>query len=1027
MATERLILEVRATGTKTVQRNFNAMGSTAKKTAKNVNVLRNAVAQLRTLLVVVASARVLGSLAAIFIDFSDAMGVVRGVTGATATEFEVLTAKARELGATTRFTAVETAEGMTALARAGLNAAEILAVVSDQLLLARVGNLELGEAADIATNVLLGFGLETKDLSGVIDDLAFSANRSNTTVQQLGQAFKFVAPLASAAGINVQETAAALSVLAQQGLRADIAGTGVARILARLEAPSSKLRKVFKALKIDIDTIRPSAVGFRTALENLRGSGLSAGAVIELLGDRAGRTAVALLQNLNLFDKFSEGLDDNTGFAKKTGEAMRSLKDDVLEAKSAFQEIILAFRNLGGEEKLISFFQGLKTVFAFISENLREVVNGLGIFLALLIVPKLLAFASGLLLIKKRIAGLSAVALAANPFVLIAVSIAAVIGLLVTFQNQIKLTDDGTVTLGDTFEVLGGILDDVVRVAVEGLGGEFTSFGDTVKKTLSDAGKGFTVLIAVSAGTVQAIIAAFALLKNSLKRTAEDAVNGYIAAFEAGVNLVSNLLNKFAEKIGSPLRVGKVTVDRVDFGVIEGQGETVEEAFQRGRNKVIRKVLQAAEARRIVEAFSGVTTVPEPEAPPPRTELGGIDTKDVLGAEAATSSIETLLSKVNPLIAGMNTMKDAQEALTEARKAGIDIAKEFGITEEEVLQSVAADILDVASAHEKLASQLQLVDKFQKDGLVTAEQAAIARKQFALEATSELDSTLGAVFPLIKARREQAELELFILKNRKELAKAGISEAEVTKRLTRANFGLGKSIEQVNEEISDLRKNQKLLDLSTADLEHETRKLQIAFLDTQRDAGSGANRAILKLVDDATDAAAFTEKAFTDAFQGIEDAVVKFAETGKFEVNDFFRTIAQQLIRLGTQQALAGFGGFAKGLFDAKGPSSENQAGIGGLFTGLLGSLGVFHNGGSFTVGANTALQSLPGVDNRLVAFKAQDGENVEITPRGGGGGVAPVNQIFNIQTRDADSFRRSQTQIQNRALAGINQARRRR
>jgi len=92
--------------------------------------------------------------------------------------------------------------------------------------------------------------------------------------------------------------------------------------------------------------------------------------------------------------------------------------------------------------------------------------------------------------------------------------------------------------------------------------------------------------------------------------------------------------------------------------------------------------------------------------------------------------------------------------------------------------------------------------------------------------------------------------------------------------------------------------------------------------------------------------------------------------------------------------------------------------------TGLFG----FHNGGAFKVGSDTGVQSLPGIDNRLVAFRAQDGEEVMVTPKGAGvGAIGPTNIVFNVQARDADSFNRSQSQLQNRLLAGIGQARRRR
>jgi len=168
----------------------------------------------------------------------------------------------------------------------------------------------------------------------------------------------------------------------------------------------------------------------------------------------------------------------------------------------------------------------------------------------------------------------------------------------------------------------------------------------------------------------------------------------------------------------------------------------------------------------------------------------------------------------------------------------------------------------------------------------------------------------------------------------------------------------------------------------------------------------------------------------TDAFKAIEDAVVDFAQTGTFSVNDFFRNFGEQLIRLGTQQAIAGIGSAFPGAggLGSTG-ASGGQAGIGGIVASLAGSLFGFAEGGAFTVGANTAAQSLPGLDNRLVAFRAQDGEQVSITPKNQGTavGAGPTNIVFNVEAKDADSFVRSQSQLQNRLLAATSQARRKR
>jgi hypothetical protein len=184
----------------------------------------------------------------------------------------------------------------------------------------------------------------------------------------------------------------------------------------------------------------------------------------------------------------------------------------------------------------------------------------------------------------------------------------------------------------------------------------------------------------------------------------------------------------------------------------------------------------------------------------------------------------------------------------------------------------------------------------------------------------------------------------------------------------------------------------------------------------------------LKLQDEATNAAQFTETIFTDAFKAIEDAVIQFAETGKISFRDFAQDVSRQLLRLGTQQAIAGIGGLFTGPTGFGGGQTSGAAGggIGGLVASFAGGLFGAQNGANFEVGPNTALQSLSGVDNRLVAFRARDGEEVKVTPKSQlGSGDRPVIVNMNISTPDADSFRRSQDQIlagTQRALARANQ-----
>ena len=163
--------------------------------------------------------------------FEKAMGEVLAITRATTSQFAMMRNEAQKLGATTMFTASQAAEGLKFLAMAGFNAGQATKSLRATLNLAQAGAMDLGTAADIASNILTAFRIEAEDLGAVVDDLATVASRSNTSVVQLGDAMKYVSASASSYGISLQETSAAIGVLSDAGMQASMAGTGLRQVL----------------------------------------------------------------------------------------------------------------------------------------------------------------------------------------------------------------------------------------------------------------------------------------------------------------------------------------------------------------------------------------------------------------------------------------------------------------------------------------------------------------------------------------------------------------------------------------------------------------------------------------------------------------------------------------------------------------------------------------------------------------------------------------------------------------------------
>ena len=185
-----------------------------------------------------------------FASFDDQMRLVQGVTGATGKQFEQLTETAKQLGATTSWTAAQVAEGMTSLGRAGFQSEEIDKSIKGVMDLARATGTEIGPATDIASNALRSFGLQASEMNRVCDVLAATANGSAQTLEDLGEAFKYVAPLAASTGASIEDTAKIVGALANFGVKGSQAGTVFKNIQARM-ATDKKAQKKYAELGID--------------------------------------------------------------------------------------------------------------------------------------------------------------------------------------------------------------------------------------------------------------------------------------------------------------------------------------------------------------------------------------------------------------------------------------------------------------------------------------------------------------------------------------------------------------------------------------------------------------------------------------------------------------------------------------------------------------------------------------------------------------------------------------------------------
>ncbi|WP_235942754.1 phage tail tape measure protein [Anaerococcus faecalis] len=152
-------------------------------------------------------------------DFDSAMSQVESISGASGKQLQALRDKAKEMGATTKFSATQSAEALKYMGMAGWSSQEMLDGLPGVMNLAAASGEDLGLVSDIVTDSLTAFGLTAKDTNRYVDILAATSTASNTNVSMLGESFKYVAPLAGSLGYKAQDVAVALGLMANAGIK----------------------------------------------------------------------------------------------------------------------------------------------------------------------------------------------------------------------------------------------------------------------------------------------------------------------------------------------------------------------------------------------------------------------------------------------------------------------------------------------------------------------------------------------------------------------------------------------------------------------------------------------------------------------------------------------------------------------------------------------------------------------------------------------------------------------------------------
>lgn len=436
--------KISATGEK-----LQTVGSNIESAGKKLLPVTGAVTALGTAAVKTAS------------DFDSAMSQVAAVSGATGSDLEALRDKAREMGSKTKFSASEAAEAMNYMAMAGWKTTDMLGGIEGVMNLAAASGEDLATTSDIVTDALTAFGLSADDSGHFADVLAAASSNANTNVSMMGETFKYCAPIAGALGFSVEDTAEAIGLMANAGIKSSQAGTSLRTIMNNLTGEVKICGSSIGEVTIATTNADGSMRGLSDILADCRTafSGLSesekAAAAETLVGKNAMSGFLALMNAGEAdINKLSGAIANCDGKSAEMASTMQdNLAGQLQILKSQLEELAISFGELlmpairaivgwiqqfvdwlnsmgEGTKKVIMVVALLAAALGPVLIVVGKVISAVGTIMT--IVPKI---ASAIKIVQGAFTALNATMLA-NPIVLIIAAIAALVAAFIYLWNN---------------------------------------------------------------------------------------------------------------------------------------------------------------------------------------------------------------------------------------------------------------------------------------------------------------------------------------------------------------------------------------------------------------------------------------------------------------------------------------------------------------------------------------------------------------------------------------------------------------
>lgn len=279
-------------------------------------------------------------------DFDAQMSKVSAISGATGQDLQDLRDKAREMGAKTKFSASEAGAAFEYMAMAGWKTGDMLDGIEGIMNLAAASGEDLATTSDIVTDALTTFGLSASDSSHFADVLAAASSNANTNVSMLGESFKYCAPVAGSLGMSAEDTAVALGLMANSGIKASQAGTALRTGLTNLAKPTKQMQTYMDKYGISLTDSSGNMLSMRELMVSLRGKmgGLSeaeqAAAASAIFGKNSMAGWLAIINASDEdFDKLCDSIDTCTMSYDRFSEAMAGVGRDAEELRDSVKDL----------------------------------------------------------------------------------------------------------------------------------------------------------------------------------------------------------------------------------------------------------------------------------------------------------------------------------------------------------------------------------------------------------------------------------------------------------------------------------------------------------------------------------------------------------------------------------------------------------------------------------------------------------------------------------------------------------------